>query len=219
MTAHLLALLLSTAPAGLWHAALVPTSEYPVTFDVRIAAGKGGKLSGALVNAGVESPLSSVTWDGATLVLAIASYDMTITAAKTGDALEGTYRRTVISGVAEVPFTASRTMPPLPPAPSNGKSLAGSWAVEVGGAPGKVEKLTGVFAQKGAALTGTLFSTTGDHGALHGWFDGERMLLTVFDGVHVDRYDGEILPDGTLAGEVRSGTKPPVSWRASRTSP
>jgi thiol-disulfide isomerase/thioredoxin len=216
MTAHLLVLLLSTAPVGLWHAALVPTSEYPVYFDVRVAAGKGGKLSGAIVNAGVESPLSSVTWDGTTLVLAIASYDMTITAVRSGDALDGSYRRTVISGVAEVPFTASRTAPPLPSAPSNGKTLAGSWAVEVGGAPGKVERLTGVFAQKGAVLTGTLLSITGDYGALHGWFDGERMLLTVFDGVHVYRYDGELLPDGTLAGEYRSRTAPPVSWRASR---
>jgi thiol-disulfide isomerase/thioredoxin len=216
MTAHLLALLMSTAPVGIWHAALVPTAEYPVYFDVRISAPKGGKLSGALVNGAVETPLSSVTWDGTTLTLAIASYDMTITATRAGDSLAGTYRRTVISGVALVPFTASRTAPPLPPVPANGMSLAGSWAVEVGEAPGKIERLTGVFAQKGAALTGTLLSVTGDYGALHGWFDGERMVLTVFDGVHVYRYDGELLPDGTLAGEHRSRTSPPVSWKASR---
>lgn len=208
-----------SSPVGLWHAALVPTSEYPVYFDLRIAAGKGGTLSGAIVNGGVETPLSSVTWDGTTLVLGIASYDMTITATRAGDALDGTYRRTVVSGVAEVPFTASRAAPPLPPAPADGKSLAGSWAVEVGGPPGKVEKLTGVFAQKGAVLTGTFLSVTGDYGALHGWFDGERMLLTVFDGVHVYRYDGELLPDGTLAGEHRSRTSPPVAWKASRLDP
>lgn len=219
MNAHFLALVLSSAPTGLWHAALVPTSEYPVYFDLRIAAGKGGKLSGAIVNAGVEAPLSSVTWDGTTLTLAIASYDMTISAVRSGDALEGTYRRTVVSGLAEVPFTASRTAPPLPPAPAGGKSLAGSWVFEVGEAPAKVDRLTGVFMQKGAALTGTLLSITGDRGALHGWFDGERMLLTVFDGVHASRYDGELLPDGTLAGEHRSGTRPPVSWRASRAAP
>jgi thiol-disulfide isomerase/thioredoxin len=122
----------------------------------------------------------------------------------------------VVAGVAEVPFEASRTAPPLPPAPSNGKSLAGSWAFEVGTGPGKVGKLTGVFAQKGAVLTGTLLSTTGDYGALHGWFDGERLLLTVFDGVHVYRYDGELLPDGSLAGDFRSRTSPPAPWRATR---
>ncbi len=206
----------AASPLGLWHAALVPTPDYPVLFDVRISAGKGGKLTGAIVNGAVETPLSSVTWDGTTLTLAIASYDMTIEATRTGDALAGTYRRTVITGVAEVPFAASRTAPPLPPAPKDRQTLAGSWAFEVGVGPGRVERLTGVFSQAGAALTGTLLSTTGDYGALHGWFDGERMLLTVFDGVHVYRYDGELLPDGSFAGEFRSRTSPPVPWRAAR---
>jgi len=96
----------SPSPVGLWHAALVPTSEYPVYFDVRIAAGKGGKLSGALVNAGVESPLSSVSWDGTTLVLGIASYDMTITATRAGDSFGGTYRRKVIPGAPWGPVPA-----------------------------------------------------------------------------------------------------------------
>ena len=141
---------------------------------------------------------------------------MTITATRKGDTLEGTYRRVVIAGLAEVPFTASRTPPPLPPAPKDGKSLEGTWGVEVGAAPGKVEKLTGVLSQKGAVLTGTLLSVAGDYGALHGWFDGERMVLTVFDGVHVYRYDAEVLPDGSLAGEYRSRVSPPVPWRAVR---
>ena len=205
-----------TPLTGTWYAALVPTSEYPVNFELRVSAGKGGALSGAIVNAGVETPFSSVGWDGTTLTLAIAAYDMTIAATRTGDSLQGVYRRTVIGGVAEVPFEASRTAPPLPAAPKDGATLAGSWGVEVGEAPGKVDRLTGVFAQKGAALTGTLLSITGDYGALHGWFDGERLMLTVFDGVHVYRYDGEVLPDGTLAGEYRSRTSPPVPWRARR---
>lgn len=197
----------------------MPTPEYPVLFDVRIAAGKSGKLSGALVNAGVESPLSSVTWDGTTLTLELAHDDARIVATADGPGLAGRYTRATASGVANVAFTASRAAPFLPPAPRDGKSLSGSWAVEVGGLPGKVDKLTGAFSQKGAVLTGTLRSAAGGSGALHGWFDGERMLLTVFDGVHVSRYDGELLPDGTLAGEYRSGTRPPVSWRASRAAP
>jgi thiol-disulfide isomerase/thioredoxin len=84
----------------------------------------------------------------------------------------------------------------------------------MGSAPGPVEKLTGVFEQQGSALTGTLLSVTGDYGALHGSFDGESLVLTVFDGVHVYRFDGELLPDGTLAGEYRSRTNPPVPFRA-----
>ena len=204
------------APLGLWHAALVPSSDYPVLFDLRIAARRDGNLAGSIVNGSVETPLSSVTWDGSTLLLEIASYDMTIAAERKGDALDGAYRRTVVGGTAVVPFAASRTAPALPATRKDGKSLAGSWGVEIGTAPGKIEKLTGVFAEKGAVLTGTLLSTTGDYGALHGWFDGERMLLTAFDGVHVYRFDGELLPDGSLAGDFRSRTFPPAPWRAVR---
>ena len=100
-------------------------------------------------------------------------------------------------------------------APKGGTSVNGSWGVELG--DGKhLEKLTGVFRQKGGVVTGTFLSTTGDYGALHGTFDGERLVLTVFDGVHVTRFDGELLPDGGLAGEYRSRTNPPVSWRGKR---
>ncbi len=201
--------------AGVWHAALVPTPEYPVLFDVRIVP-KGKGLAAWLVNGAIEVPFTSATWDGTTLTLELAHYDGKVVATRDGDELTGRYLRTVVSGVADVPFRASRTAPALPPAPANGRSLAGTWGFEVGTPPAKVEKLTGVLTEKGAALTGTLLSVTGDYGALHGWFDGETFLLTVFDGVHVYRYDGELLPDGTLAGEYRSRTFPPVSFRARR---
>lgn len=204
-----------TPLTGTWHAALVPTPEYPVLFDVRIVA-KGKGLAAFLVNGAVEVPFTSVLWDGTTLTLELAHYDARIVATRAGGELAGRYLRTVVSGVADVPFRASRTPPPLPPAPPAGRTAAGAWGFEVAAPNGGIDRLLGTFVQRGAALTGTLASVTGDQGPLHGWFDGERLLLTVFDGVHVYRYDGELLPDGTLAGEHRSRTAPPVSWRARR---
>jgi peroxiredoxin len=207
------------APTGLWHAALVPTPEYPVLFDIRIATARGRGLAAFLVNGALEVPFTSASWDGTVLTLELAHYDAKIVAEKKGDGLEGTYTRVVASGLAEVAFAASRSAPALPAAPPDGKTLAGTWGFEMGVAPAAVDKLTGLFDQKGAALSGTLLSVTGDYGALHGWFDGERFLLTVFDGVHVYRFDGELLPDGTLAGEYRSRTNPPVPFRARRLEP
>jgi len=203
------------APVGVWHAALVPVSEYPVLFDVRIVA-RGKGLAAFLVNGPFEVPFTAAVWDGTTLTLELAHYDARIVAERRGESLEGHYVRGLGSGVADVPFSASRAAPPVPAAPANGKAIAGTWGFEMDEPPARAVKLTGVFAEKGAALTGTLVGLTGDYGALHGWFDGERMLLTVFDGVHVYRFDGELLPDGTLAGEYRSRTNPPVSWRARR---
>jgi thiol-disulfide isomerase/thioredoxin len=202
------------APIGLWHAELIPSAEHEVFFDVKIA-GKGSGLSAWLLNGTSEIPFTSAAWDGAKLTLELANYDAKIVAEVKAGRLEGGYTRVVATGLAEVPFHASRKAPLPAPAPKGGPSIDGSWGVEMGDGR-NIEKLTGVFRQKGSAVTGTFLSTTGDYGALHGTFDGERLVLSVFDGVHVYRYDAELLPDGTLAGEYRSRTNPPVSWRGKR---
>jgi thiol-disulfide isomerase/thioredoxin len=111
----------------------------------------------------------------------------------------------------ELPFRASRSAPKAPALAAGAPSLSGDWAIEIGGA-GSLEKTHGVLSQKGSVLSGTLLTTTGDYGPLHGTFDGSALVLTVFDGVHVYRFDGSPQPDGTLVGEFRSRANPPVPW-------
>jgi thiol-disulfide isomerase/thioredoxin len=202
------------APIGLWHAALVPSEGHEVFFDLKIVA-KGSGLSAALVNDRADFAFTSASWDGTKLTLELENYDARIVAEMKGDRLEGGYTRVVAAGLAEVPFRASRNARPSVAAPKGGASLDGSWGVEMIDGK-KTERLAGVFRQKGRAVAGTFLSTTGDYGSLHGTFDGEQLVLTVFDGVHVYRFDAELLPDGTLAGEYRSRTNPPVPWRGRR---
>jgi thiol-disulfide isomerase/thioredoxin len=201
------------APVGLWHAELIPSEGHEVFFDLKVVA-KGSGLFASVLNGAAEIPFTSADWDGANLTLELAHYDAKVVAEPKGPELEGRYARVVATGLAEVPFRASRRAPTAPRS-KGGVSLDGSWGVEMGNTK-NVEKLTGVFRQKGSAVTGTFLSTTGDYGALHGTFDGERLVLSVFDGVHVYRFDAELLPDGTLAGEFRSRMNPPVSWRGKR---
>jgi thiol-disulfide isomerase/thioredoxin len=202
------------APVGLWHAELVPSEGHEVFFDVKIAA-RGGSLSAELVNDRAEFAFTSASWDGTKLTLELANYDAKIVAEMKSGRLEGGYTRVVAAGLAEVPFCASRKPRAPAASPKGGPSLGGSWGVVMVDGT-KTEKLTGVFRQEGSAVTGTFLSTTGDYGPLHGTFDGEQLVLTVFDGVHVYRFDAELLPDGTLAGEYRSRTNPPVPWRGRR---
>jgi thiol-disulfide isomerase/thioredoxin len=212
---------LVSAPVGLWHAELVPAAGHEVFFDLRIAAkgaGLSASLAAFLVNDRVEFAFTSALWDGTKLTLELANYDARIVAEMKNGRLEGGYTRVVAAGLAEVPFRASRKPYAPVASPKDGKpgaSLDGSWGVEMVDGK-KTEKLTGVFRQQGSAVTGTFLSTTGDYGSLHGTFDGEQLVLTVFDGVHVYRFDAELLPDGTLAGEYRSRTNPPVPWRGKR---
>ncbi|MGZ6971438.1 MAG: TlpA disulfide reductase family protein, partial [Thermoanaerobaculia bacterium] len=202
------------APTGLWHAELIPSVGHEVFFDVKIIP-NGSGISASLANGTSEIPFTSALWDGTKLTLDLANYDAKIEAEVKGGRLEGGYTRVIATGLAEVPLRASRKGRPAARAPQAGASVDGSWGVEMGEGR-SIEKLTGVFRQKGGAVTGTFLSTTGDYGALHGTFDGERLTLSVFDGVHVYRFDAELLPDGTLAGEYRSRTNPPEPWRGKR---
>ena len=175
----------------------------------------GAGLSAALVNDRVEFAFTSASWDGTKLTLELANYDAKIVAEMKGGRLEGGYTRVVAAGIGG---GAVSSFPEASSARGRAERRSvprGSWGVEMFDGK-KTEKLTGVFRQAGSAVTGTFLSTTGDYGSLHGTFDGEQLVLTVFDGVHVYRFDAELLPDGTLAGEYRSRSNPPVSWRGKR---
>jgi len=203
-------------PVGLWHARLVAVESHPVSFAVRVAK-KGGGLAAVLINGASEEPFSATTWDGETLMLFLAHYDAKISATRKGDALAGTYTRVGAAGPIQVPFDASRAAPPAPKMKKPGASVEGTWAVEIA-EPNGVVKGTGLFRQKGTSVTGTVTTASGDYGPLHGTFDGEDLVLTVFNGFFIYRFDAEVLPDGTLAGEFRQRISPPADWKARRLS-
>ncbi len=212
--ALLLPILLAATPSlspvlGTWDARLLPTPGHPVAFGVEIARRKGG-LEAWLVNGSIRTPFTSAVWDGRELSLSLAHFDAAIVAHAKDGGLEGRYERTTAQGRVTVPFAASR--PPVSaPGTMPARSVAGAWGFRL-----EQEKDTGVFRQKGSAVEGTLLSTTGDYGPLHGTFDGTGLVLTAFDGVHVYRFDGVLEEDGTLDGEFRSRTNPPVQFRARR---
>ena len=60
-------------------------------------------------------------------------------------------------------------------------------------------------AEQNQVFAAAMATPGGDYGPLHGTFDGEQLVLMVFNGVFIYRFDAELLPDGTLAGEFRSG--------------
>lgn len=210
----LLAAVAVPPPVGRFHASLIPTPGQEVGFEIRVSR-KGPGLSATLINGSHEAPFTSAAWDGTNLTLALAHFDASIVARPVPGGLEGIYERTTATGRVEVPLRASRSAPKVPALAAGAPSLTGDWAVEIGGA-GSLEKTHGVFTQKGSALSGTLLTTTGDYGPLHGTFDGAALVLTVFDGVHVYRFTGAPQPDGTLLGEFRSRTNPPVPWTGRR---
>ncbi len=202
-------------PVGLWHARLSPTGNNPVEFQVRISK-KGNGLAASLINGAVSEPFTSASWDGRTLTLEMAHYDAKILAAPKDGGLDGAFVRILATGTREFPFSALRTAPAPPAVKKSGLSVAGTWAVEIAQPGETAENAIALLSQKGTRVTGTMATASGDYGPLHGTFDGEDLVLTVFNGVFVYRFTAELVPDGTLAGEFRSGKNPPVDWKARR---
>lgn len=197
------------AVTGKWEARLLPTPDYPVAFGIEIRK-KGADLEGALVNGSVTTPFTSVVFDGRELVLSLAHYDATIVSRLKDGRLEGRYERFTVAGMATVPFAAARPGPPRAAAKAAAE-VSGTWGFEIGR-----DRSLGVFRQKGNAVDGTILTTTGDEGAIHGTIEGRSIVLSVFDGVHVYRFDATVEEDGTLTGEFRSRTNPPEPLRARR---
>lgn len=202
------------APVGTWHAALVPVPDVEVRFALRLE-GRRGSLTAFLVNGEHRTRFTSATWDGSLLVLDLAHLDARLTARLAGNGLEGTYTRTTSAGTVEVPFRADRRPPEVPRLAPRALSVNGEWGIEMGEGE-KASRLVGSFRQDGARVTGTVREATGDWGPLHGTWDGSRLVLTVFDGVHVYRLTGALRPDGSLSGEFRSRASPPMPLTARR---
>jgi thiol-disulfide isomerase/thioredoxin len=201
-------------PTGTWHAMLVPAEGVEVPFELRVET-RGGALSAAVVNGAIESPFTSASWADGLLTLEWTHLDARLTARPEGDRMTGSYVRIGAAGAVSVPFAASRRAPAVKEPPAGAPSVDGEWGITLG-AGEKMDRLLGVFREAKGRVTGSALSTSGDYGPLHGTWDGERLVLSVFDGVFIYRLDARRQADGTLAGEFRARASAPVPWTAVR---
>lgn len=202
----------SPAPTGTFHAKLEPVAGHDVWFELAIADNQKNGLSATILNGPDRLAVSKTSWDGKDLVLELSHLDARLVLSpREGGGLAGTFTRVTAAQTVELPVSARKEAPPLPAAVAPG-TMAGEWNVSLG-PTGKAEALEGVFTQKGVRVFGTLRSTTGDYGPLHGTFDGRNLVLTVFDGVHVYRIAASTADGGSpggLSGEFRSRASAPV---------
>jgi thiol-disulfide isomerase/thioredoxin len=214
------------AISGWWDASLaIPSGDVTFGLDLQL---KGDSVKGAVLNGPERQEFTSGTFDGTTLTLRFDYYDGQITAhLTTGDRAEltGEYTRQTSRGIGRYEFRAVRR-PPAPKfdeAPSvASSSLAGEWVLTLRNKDGKVDEVDGaVFTQgkggpfgpeRGVSVTGTIIPVSGDYGLLGGslWKDevgSVKFRMSRFDGIHVTRFWGEVLADGTIKGELASGQR------------
>ena len=211
LAAAALMLLAPPSPAGSWRAVLdLAGGTLPFTLEI----GRGaGHWTARLCNGRECHTLSSMRLRGDSVVLEIADYAASITAAFHGDSLSGSYRNLGNRGPRVIPFRASRGRWPVTHAPA---TLVGRWDAtffsDFGSSPRVFE-----FRNGPRELEGTLISNTGDYGHFAGTVRGDSFALAHFDGSFVYLLTGALHGD-TLRGVFHAGLHSETPWIALRST-
>ena len=198
-------------PAGSWRAVL-DLAGGPLPFGLQIErAVKGWR--GRLCNGAKCQWFSKVRVEGDSVVLEMADYAATMTAALRGDSLVGYYHNVGINGPRTIPFRAARGRWPITRAPRN---LVGRWDAtyfqDLGTSPRVFQ-----FRNGPAGIEGTLISSTSDYGPFSGTASADSFAIGYFDGSFVYLITGKLQGD-TLRGVFHAGLRTQTPWQAVRST-
>lgn len=95
------------------------------------------------------------------------------------------------------------------------QNITGRWAVEFTGKDGKTSNAVGEFIQRGAHLSGTFRTSTGDYRFLEGVVNGDSLYLSGFDGAGAKLFVAGIEDAQTISGgKYYSGSFSSQNWTA-----
>jgi thiol-disulfide isomerase/thioredoxin len=198
------------SPGGSWRAVL-DLAGGPLRFGLQIDRA-AVEWQGKLCN-GTDCRPIDVRLVGDSVVLDIADYAATVTAALRGDSLVGAYRNVGNRGPRTIPFRAERGRWPISTAP---KALVGRWdatyLLDYGTSPRVFELRNGPL-----GLEGTIISNTGDYGHFSGSAAADSFALAHFDGSYVYLLTGKLQGD-TLRGIFHAGLRTQTPWKAVRST-
>lgn len=190
---------------GRWDASVtINGTVIPFRLDVE---GEGAGLRGVLFNGSDKQFTTSAKIDGATLVLDLKHYLTTIVATEKNGGLEGKVQMRNDRTPEGSPFKAVRHVDvpaPVSPAPA----ISGDWIIPHESPKG--EKAWRFIArQNGPETAVAILRVDGDTGALTGRWDGQKFVVSHFDGSRPALMQVTPQADGTLeivqAGSNRDG--------------
>ena len=133
-----------------------------------------------------------------------------------GDAIVGNFNDYSRKGIYAIPFKAFKgEMHRFDVAVSPKVDISGKWEVAFSPGSDHEYQAIGEFRQEGDKAFGTFLTTTGDYRYLEGNVDGDKLLLSCFDGSHVFLFKAVVNGD-TIRGDFWSGTHWQENWEGFR---
>jgi thiol-disulfide isomerase/thioredoxin len=201
----------SAPPTGSWRAVL-DLAGGPLPFELEITPAEGG-WRGRLTHATQWGSISAVRSEGDSIVLEMADYDATITAAVRGDSLTGYYHNVGSNGPRNISFRAARGRRPIANAPD---ALLGRWDVTYFSEGGTSPRVFD-FRNEPLGFQGSIISSTSDYGPFFGEVVSDSFAIGLFDGSFVYLLTGKLDGD-TLRGIFHAGLRTQTPWKAVRST-
>ncbi len=200
-------------PVGTWRATLtMQEQELPFLLEL-----EGNNVTGyeAYLRNGEEGILiDSVVWSGDSLRLTMPIFDTEMTGRISDGTWRGAWQKNYAADYT-LPLTATHgenyrfvetsTQPPA--------DFGGRWLVKFAD---DTLQAVGEFTQNGSRLTGSFLTSLGDYRYLAGNAEGNRLMLSAFDGEHAFLFHATLQEDGTLRGDFWSGRSYHTTWTAER---
>ena len=200
-------------PVGTWRATLaLQGQELPFLLEL-----EGNEVTGyeAYLRNGQEAILiDSVVWWGDSLRLTMPVFDTEMVGRVSDGRWEGAWRKNYADNYT-LPFVAThgknyRFVKTSSQSPAD---FDGRWSVQFAD---DTLQAVGEFTQDGTRLTGSFLTSTGDYRYLAGNVEGNRMMLSAFDGEHAFLFHATRQEDGSLRGDFWSGRSYHTTWTAER---
>ena len=199
---------------GVWRAVVeIQDQELPFNFEVTRDGGDGYDVY--LLNADERLLLDEVAINDDSVDIVMHIFDADIRARINGDTLEGFFIKN-FSDDYKLPFQAVHGLQyRFEDADTVGNPADFSGKYEVTFLhEGDTTKAIALFRQREDRVTGTFLTPTGDYRFLEGNAQGEKLLLSTFDGNYAYLFKASLDDDGRIRGEFFSGKTWYETWVA-----
>ncbi len=191
--------------SGVWRAVVLNKAGEEIAFKLEIE-GKGGQITGALINGDQRVVSTGGSFDGKILKLQYDFYDGELTATLTNGELRGDFKRQSGKNTLRRELRAWRESADAAPDTAPAADLSGDWLLRVGEGDNQ-RTWRASFKQQNSAVSGTIIPLSGDWGTMTGKFENGELRLTRFDGINAYLLKAKLTAAGKLEGLINSERK------------
>jgi len=201
---------------GVWRGVLKTASGAALPFNF-VVDDIGGHQQLTIINGAERFKVTDIRSKGDSVLIHMPLFNSEFKLKFAGKGLKGQWIKHLGDKDAAMDFTAepNTTYRFFKDAKKPAYNVSGRWAVVFDPGTPHIEKLVGEFKQKGAKVTGTFLSISGDYRYLEGTVAGDKFYLSCFDGGHAYLFTAKISNAKTISdGMYYAGLSGLDKWTA-----